>query len=122
MISKQSVFPKREMIFVQSFCDNFLSHTYIILLFSFFLFLSPLFLTNKKRERERKIVTKVVSNNCSNITTLSKKYNNCFVGSRTYCVDNNKQLFSTLKKKLFSISSMFSISINRKCSENLGLK
>jgi len=31
--------------------DNFLSHTHIILLFSLFLFLSPLFLTNEMREK-----------------------------------------------------------------------
>jgi len=47
---------KREMIFIQPLCDNFLSHTHIIILFSLFLFLSPLFLTNEKREKE--IVTK----------------------------------------------------------------
>jgi len=34
----------------QSF-NNFISHTHIILLFSLFLFLSPLILTNKKREK-----------------------------------------------------------------------
>ena len=33
--------------------DNILSHTHIILLFSLFLFLFPLFFTNEKRERER---------------------------------------------------------------------
>jgi len=31
---------------------NFFSHTHIIFLFSLFLFLSPLFLTNKKREQQ----------------------------------------------------------------------
>jgi len=38
-------------IHLWQFFDNFLSHTYIILLFSLFLFLSPLFLTNEKREK-----------------------------------------------------------------------
>jgi len=33
------------------FFNNFLSHTHIIILFSLFLFLSPLFLTNEKREK-----------------------------------------------------------------------
>jgi len=50
--------------------DNFLSHTRTIILFSLFLFLSPLFLTNEKREKrsfhtmifEQPFVTKVVPN------------------------------------------------------------
>ena len=50
------------MIFEQpllnNFCDNFLSHTLIILLFSLFLFLSLLLLSNKKKEK--KVVNKVV--------------------------------------------------------------
>jgi len=41
------------MIFVQLFLYNFLSHTHIIFLFYLFLFLSPLFLTNKKKEQQR---------------------------------------------------------------------
>jgi len=38
-------------IFIQLFY-NFLSHTYIMFLFSLFLFLSLLFLTNEKREQQ----------------------------------------------------------------------
>jgi len=45
------LYKKREMIFVQ-LLYNFLSHTHIIFLFSLFLFLSLLFLTNKKREQQ----------------------------------------------------------------------
>jgi len=40
------------MIFVQLFSDNFLSHTYTIILFSLIIFISLLFFTNKKREKE----------------------------------------------------------------------
>ena len=54
------------MIFVQPLYDNFLT-TFSLILTLFSYFLSPLFLTNEKREKE--IVTKVVSNDCSNITT-----------------------------------------------------
>jgi len=60
---------KWEMIFVQLFCDNFFTTFSLILTLSFyslFLFLSPLFLT------EKKLSPKVVSNDCSNITTLTK--------------------------------------------------
>jgi len=42
----------REMIFVQPFYDNFLSHTHMLFVSSLFIFLSPLFLTNKKREMQ----------------------------------------------------------------------
>jgi hypothetical protein len=49
------------IIFVQ-LLYNFLSHTYIIFLFSLFLFLSPLFMTNEKREQQgcTKSCTKIV--------------------------------------------------------------
>jgi len=40
------------MIFVQPFCNNFLSHTHIMLLSYLFRFLSPLFLSNKKIEKQ----------------------------------------------------------------------
>ena len=56
----------REMIFVQpfwyNFLYNFLSHTYIMFLFSLFLFFSLLFLTNKKREQQSclKCCTKMI--------------------------------------------------------------
>jgi hypothetical protein len=42
----------REMIFWQPLFDNFLSHTHMMLLFSLFLFLSSLFLINKKWEKQ----------------------------------------------------------------------
>jgi len=45
-------FCAREMIFVQPFSNNFLSHTHIIFLFSLFLFLSLLSLTNQRRENQ----------------------------------------------------------------------
>jgi len=51
------------MIFLQSLYDNFLSHTHVILLFSLHCFW-PM-----KREK-KKVVTKIVSNGCSNITTI----------------------------------------------------
>jgi len=41
---------KKEMIFVQPFLYNFIFYIHIIFLSFLFLFLSPLFLTNKKRE------------------------------------------------------------------------
>jgi len=50
--------------------DNFLSHTRIILLFSLFLFLSHLFLTNEKRGK-KKLSHKLSKKSCSDITTLS---------------------------------------------------
>ena len=40
------------MIFLQPFLYNFISHTHIIFLFSLFLFFSPLFLINEKREQQ----------------------------------------------------------------------
>ena len=49
---------KREMIFVQPFCNSFLSHTQMIFLFSLFFFLSSLFLPI--RREKNKVVTKVV--------------------------------------------------------------
>ena len=44
------------MVFVRSFCDNFLStllHINIMFLLSLFLFLPLLFFTNKKREKKK---------------------------------------------------------------------
>ena len=41
----------QKMIYVQPLCNNFISHTHIIFLFSLFLFLSSLLLTNKNREK-----------------------------------------------------------------------
>jgi len=42
----------REMIFVQPFCNNFLSYIHIMFLFSLFIFFSLLFFTNKNIENE----------------------------------------------------------------------
>jgi hypothetical protein len=50
-----SYFIKRNDILTTTFwqlLDNFLSHTHMMLLSSLFLFLSPLFLTNKKWEKQ----------------------------------------------------------------------
>jgi len=52
LVSIGCIFDAWKMIFVQLFCDNFFSYTHVIFFSSLFLFLSPLFLTNKKREKQ----------------------------------------------------------------------
>jgi len=75
------------MIFVQPLRDNFLSHTHIILLFSLFLFLSPLFLINEKREKRSYHISclkwlfkyqysKMISRHPNNISQRNKNHPN----------------------------------------------
>jgi len=75
-LRKLFVKSKREMIFVQPFCDNFLT-TFSLILALLYYSLSSFFSLHcfRPMKREKKeIVTKVVPNDCSNIITQKKKF------------------------------------------------
>jgi len=93
------------MIYVQLFCHNFFSHTHIMFFSSLFIFLSPLLLINKKKEKQGCHLNCLQMN--VHISLLKKK--NSFVKSNIFVcnsqinfidkiVTSNSFFFPTKKK------------------------